>query len=249
MKTKRNYAIILLLVLAACTNSSKLDETPTATASPVSDSTTSQVTGIDISQWQGDELSKSNAINGLSFVICRSSYGVEPDPDFSSNWSILQKTKVVGGMYHYYYGNLPVQEQINTFVQALQQLADTDLPPIVDIEDTSFYNHCTEVVQIQNLSTFIQAVQKQTGRTPLLYMNVSCGSECLSIKPFIDYPLYIACYDTKIQQPTLPTGWQNTSWVFWQKSNSYTIDGIQNDYDVFNGNQKELITFIKNSKK
>ncbi|HYG50815.1 MAG TPA: GH25 family lysozyme [Flavobacteriales bacterium] len=207
------------------------------------------VTGIDISEWQGNELANPNVLDGLSFAICRASYGDEPDSKFQSNWNTIKSKKIIGGMYHYYYGNLSYVEQANEFMRALSNLSSTDLPPIIDIEDTSFYNHCNEPDQIKKLTAFIQQIETRSGRVPLLYMNLSCGNECLDSDFFTQYPLYIAYYDTKIQQPPVPKGWVNKGWVFWQRTFSDTLDGYLNDFDVFNGTREDLLEFIKNSNK
>jgi lysozyme len=36
-------------------------------------------------------------------------------------------------------------------------------------------------------------------------------------------------------------------WIFWQRSDSYKLDGVTDDLDIFNGSLEDLKRFIKNS--
>lgn len=40
---------------------------------------------------------------------------------------------------------------------------------------------------------------------------------------------------------------ENKGWLIWQNSSTYKFNGLNNDFDVFNGNLLEFKEFIKNS--
>jgi len=204
------------------------------------------VYGIDISKYQGDEIDFiSKKTDSLNFVICKATEGITyTDPDFTHNWTTIAEKKFIRGAYHFYRCNDDPIAQAKNYLNAIANLQHTDFPPIIDFEEGGI-DKSQSVEQIQaTLLIFINEIEKELKRKPIIYTDVNTGNEYLNKPAFSNYPLWIANYNNK-KQPDLPTTWENTKWVLWQKSASYKIGSTANDFDIFNGNLTALEAFIK----
>lgn len=210
-----------------------------------STSTGNKIYGLDISKYQRNEIDIiSPKKNDLTFIIAKATGGqTYTDPDFKNNWTESNKKGFIRGAYHFYYTKDTPQSQAKHFTKTVD-FKDSDLPPIVDFEGGSI-NTTQSVATIQdNLLTFLKSVEESTGRKPMIYTNLSVGNQYLDKKEFADYPLWIAYY-SKSKNPRLPKAWKDTEWKFWQRSQSHTIDGTNNDFDLFNGSKEDLKKFVR----
>ncbi len=206
--------------------------------------------GIDISQYQGDEVDLLNKKkDSLSFIICKATEGITYiDPKFHQNWQVISAKKFIKGAYHFYRCQDNPKQQAAHYLNTVQKISNTDLPPIVDFEQAGI-DASQSVKQIQdNLLIFLNEVAHTLQRKPMIYTNFYVANQYLNIPEFAQYPLWIADY-TSQKQPMTPTTWKNKSWSFWQQKDSYRLDHITSDFDRFNGNPTQLKAFIKNNSK
>lgn len=256
---------IISLAMFSCENYSIVDEYKKTTEKTNQDSnesnkpdnteeTTNEIVdmgpiyGIDISRYQGDEISlMDKSKDSLSFVICRASEGVTySDPNFQTNWKITKEKGYIRGAYHFYSSVDNPEQQAEHFLSLLSDLEVTDLPPIIDFEESSIAKGSNKEQVIEDLWKFIFLVEEKSGRKPIIYTDVNIGNSYLTASRFANYTLWIANY-TSAESPTIPGAWKGMEWVLWQKSDNYTFDNIQNDFDVFNGNIADLKKFIAES--
>lgn len=196
------------------------------------------VKGIDVSKYQGNirwsELVKEN---NLQFTIARATEGrTVIDTTFTYNWREIHKMKLVGGAYHFYLNeDLPLL-QAKLYLETVS-FTKGDLPPILDVEGYSIQKKKDSL--IENCLIWLQEVEKKTGRTPIIYSNLDFFIENLNDSTFAKYPIWIAEYTTS-NQPRVPKPW--STWLFWQKSDSYKMQGINAnvDFDIFNGDMSKL---------
>ena len=203
--------------------------------------------GIDLSKFQGNEIDYLNKQkDNLSFIFCKATEGVTyTDPDFTKNWSTIISKGFIRGAYHFYRTADAPDPQADHYVEAISDLSDTDLPPVVDFEGAGI-DQSQSVAKIQkDLLTFLRLIEDKTNRTPMIYTDIPTGNKYLNNPKFAEYALWIALYED-LKQPRLPNAWKGKRWVLWQKASDYKIGNIKNDFDVFNGNIKSLKSFIKN---
>jgi len=202
--------------------------------------------GIDISSYQGDEvdfLTKNK--DNLTFVICKATEGLGyEDPDFDTNWVMIRKKGFTRGAYHFYHCKDDPLQQAAYFTSVVNAFSQSDLPPIVDFEEAGIDPGCTTAGIQKNLVVFLRALQKSTGRMPIIYTDNNIGNLYLSSPQFAAYPLYIADY-TGNSAPVLPGAWKSGRWVMWQKNDTLRIDNTNDDFDMFSGSTDSLIAFIK----
>jgi len=203
--------------------------------------------GIDLSKFQGDEIDYlDKQKDSLSFIFCKATEGITyTDPDFSRNWKTIPQKGFIRGAYHFYRTADAPQAQADHCLEAIADLKDTDLPPVVDFEGAGI-DQSQSVANIQKgLLRFLKLIKENTNRMPMIYTDIPSGNKYLNDPKFAEYALWIALYE-KLEQPRLPDAWKGKRWVLWQKSSSYEIGSKKNDFDVFNGNVKSLRSFIKN---
>jgi lysozyme len=207
------------------------------------------VAGIDISQYQGDEMDfLTRRQNQLTFVICKATEGVTyTDPEFVNNWKLIPQKGFTRGVYHFYHCTDDPIAQANFFLSTVGTMASTDLPPIVDFEELSLDPSCS-TSQIQaNLLLFLKTVQQKTGRLPMIYTDLNVGNAQLKDPAFAQYPLWVADYNGEALPATVTT-WGNNNWTFWQKTDNYKEaddNNIMDDFDVFHGNGAEFLKFLE----
>lgn len=261
---KQFYIIVFLiglLILSCQSNTSKkeiTDPTEKSTNTEISKSKTNSNTnkeennatksvyGIDISKYQGDEVdSMSKNKDSLKFIICKATEGITyTDPDFNNNWKMISEKGYLKGAYHFYRSNDDAKPQADNFLNAIANIKNTDIPPIVDFEEGSIDSSQSKTDIKTTLLDFLGIIEKQTGRKPIIYTNMNTSNTYLDSSDFSNYPLWVANYTDEVK-PDLPNAWKDKGWSFWQKSDNYTVNGTTNDFDIFNGNLNDLRVFIE----
>jgi lysozyme len=204
------------------------------------------VYGIDISHYQHNEIdSIVKSTDSLSFIICKATDGVTyTDPKFKENWKTIKADKFIRGAYHFYRSKDNPLTQATFFLETISDIENTDLPPIIDFEEGGI-DKSQSVEEIQSaFRVFLNEIKKQSKRTPIIYTDINTGNKYLNKADFSDYPLWIANYNGK-KSPELPLTWEKKDWLIWQKYSTYKLNGMNNDFDVFNGNLLQFKAFIK----
>lgn len=199
----------------------------------------STVQGIDVSHYQGVVDWQKVADAGMAFAFAKATDGITyTDPEFATNWSGMHAVGLLRGAYHFFEPNDDATSQAQHFL-ATVQLAAGDLPPVLDVETTGGVANA----QIwSGVSTWLQVVEKETGRQPLIYTAPGFWNGHQPDLALTKYPLWLADYAS---QPTLPTGW--TSWLFWQSSQTGTVAGVTGsvDLDTFSGTIAQLLLLAR----
>lgn len=198
-----------------------------------------KLSGIDVSYYQGDVDWQAVKAAGVTFAFARATYGSSKvDPQFSTNWPAIKAAGINRGTYHFYVSTDDPTEQADLFVRTVGSLDADDLPPVLDVESGSGTTNLVNGVQ-----TWLDAVEQQLGRTPMIYTGPSFWNEYMT-GGFGNYPLWVAEYG--VSEPKATNGW--STWAFWQYSESGSVAGISPvDLDYFNGSLDDLLAFIQAS--
>jgi len=203
------------------------------------------VTGFDVSHYQGD-IDWETVSDTIAFVISKATQGLTfKDPEFSHNWDQIKASGMVRGAYHFYVASDDPEGQANFFWQTITSYEASDLPLILDIEEGSIAEEPISDEKLQDdVLYFLEVLERLSGKTPMIYVDVSFANRYLYISEFNRYPLWIAEY-THQSTPQIPSAWSEKGWFFWQRSDSYEdadFDG-KVDYDIFNGTEEMLKSF------
>lgn len=196
------------------------------------------LTGIDVSEWQGNVDWQTVKQGGIAFAFARATYGATlVDPQFSANWRGMRTAGIVRGTYHFFVTADDPAQQADLFIKTVGSLAGSDLPPVLDVELESG----TGSNLISGVQTWLGLVEQGLGRQPMIYTGPSFWNEYMT-GGFGSYPLWVSEYE--VSAPKLLNGW--STWAFWQYSSTGTVMGIAGnvDLDYFNGSLNDLEAFI-----
>ncbi len=204
--------------------------------------------GIDISHFQNNEIdSIVKSKDSLSFIICKATEGVTyTDPKFKMNWKMIKERDFLRGAYHFYICKDDPLTQATFFLKTISNIETTDIPPIVDFEEGGI-DKSQSVDKIRaGLKVFLNEIEKKLSCKPIIYTDINTGNKYLNNPYFSDYPLWVANYNGK-KTPDIPVAWKNKGWLIWQRTDTYTLNTLKSDFDIYNGNLSEFKAFIKNS--
>lgn len=198
--------------------------------------------GIDASSFQGEIDWSAVLADGIAFAFIKATQGLQsPDEWFFINWDRMKKAGIIRGAYHYFEIHEDPQKQAETFFTAFK-LEDTDLPPVIDFEPD-------EIVRPENLQIFLDFMEKETGRVPIIYTRASVWRKFMAdTQDFSHYPVWFADYGGALSAPRIPAdNWGGQGWTFWQHSDRGRVAGISGPVDLnwFNGNESDLQSFIR----
>jgi len=169
--------------------------------------------------------------SGIQFVYAKVSEGRGyTDPFFSGN---VNKAKAAGipiGGYHFARPSLNTAIQEATFFVQLLSATNTDLDPVLDLEDTNFNGTAAELVQWTR--DFVKHVTKETGRQVILYTAKWYADRYNGFNNQLsDLRLWCARYADP--QTTIPPdfgGW--TQYTIWQYTDSGQLNGVRGNVDL-----------------
>ncbi len=202
---------------------------------------TNQLSGIDVSKWQGPVNWKSVQQAGIAFAFARATYGTTVvDSCFDANWPGIKEAGILRGAYHFFLAAEDPTQQAEFFIRTVGSLDPDDLPPVVDVESGSGVSSNLAA----SVQTWLSAVEQGLGRRPIIYTAPSYWNANLTPR-FGDYPLWVAEYG--VSSPKAVNGWAN--WTFWQHSSTGTVDGVNGsvDLDYFSGTSQALAEFVNAS--
>lgn len=196
-----------------------------------------EVSGIDVSRYQGAVDFEAVKAAGIDFVAVRATDGITyQDPDFARNFGDARAAGLVVGAYHFYESEDDPADQLQNFTFVVK-LEPGDLPPIIDIERL---HEKDDAGLDRNLRRFIKGLEVHYGVRPIIYTGLRFSNRHLT--GFGDYALWLAEYEES--EPVLPEGW--TDWTFWQWSQAWDAAGVNGkvDADRFNGDRTRFDTLL-----
>jgi GH25 family lysozyme M1 (1,4-beta-N-acetylmuramidase) len=198
--------------------------------------------GLDISKFNRDIMSEITLHDSVTFIICKATEGVTyTDPYFNSNWDLIRSGNYLLGAYHFYRSNNKPAMQADFFWKVISSKGETDIAPVVDVEQESFPNSVDinpERFQA-DLLAFLENLQEKCNRSPFIYTNHPFANKYLTDNRFSRYRLWIADY-THATTPSLPIAWKETGYTLWQKKNNYSVGSHLADFDVYFGKLSDL---------
>ena len=187
---------------------------------------------------------------GAAFVGIKASQ-LTPDNMFPTYWHDAKAAGLPRMAYHLIDWRMDTTAQAVMFCSLLKD-DPGELPPVLDLEMTQkFMTDCGYVPltakEIQGRAwAFLTAVEKATGRVPIIYTGYYYWIEWMTPDPaWAKYPLWLAWYEDE-GIIKVPPPW--TKWAFWQYSANgngpaYGSTGLSMDMNVYNGTVADLLRF------
>jgi lysozyme len=190
------------------------------------------VFGIDISHHSDTVDFTRLPQQKVGFVYVKATQGTGfKDGEFGDNWARLGQLpphQVYRGAYHFLTAKGSAEDQAKSFLAYLKLHGSRpdDLPPCMDLEwdvgknnPDQWKGHESEI--IPKALAFLTAVEKATGRTPVIYTARSWwrdrGLKESDFAKFDHFPIWIADYSTShkaAEKPAVINGRTQTMWQF-----------------------------------
>jgi len=198
-----------------------------------------QIQGVDVSDYDGDIDWVQVQASGIQFALIRVSDGTTyMDQQFTANWTGAKAAGLAVGAYQYFRPDEDPTAQANVVLSAMSQVGygPGDIQPIVDFEITDGLSDSTVLA---NINTWLQTTEAQTGRRPIMYTSARVWAEINDPEPS---PLpYLWDANWEVSCPNLPPNWGRLR--FWQYSATGKVPGISDDadLDLYNGPLSEML--------
>lgn len=211
-----------------------------------------QITGIDVSQYQGVMNWETAKAAGAQFAFIRACFGSSKDAQFDRNWAESKRVGIPRGAYGWVING--VNQQINA--QRFRNYVGDDigeLDPVCDFEryriklpdGTYIYKYPT----FGELRTFVEQVELLFKRIPFIYSSTGYWRSLPNSTTqtwAVRYPYWHAQY-TSAANPVIPAPFPK--WTFWQwsadgngKGKEYGAQSSAIDLNRFNG---DIVDFHK----
>lgn len=180
--------------------------------------------GIDISHHQGTvdwDTFFHNNDSTIRFVYCKVTEGESLlDRQWVQNHSRLSQEKIPHGGYHFFRPSVDPKLQAQHFLSAYRA-KEASLPPALDVE----VEGVSDATLIQNMKIWLNAVEKATGKRPIIYTSYHFFTEKFKHE-FQDYKFWVANYSNRAHR------FKDDRIIHWQFSETGTIPGIQGFVDL-----------------
>ena len=199
-----------------------------------------EIRGIDISHHQGkidwDELRRGGVIadSPVRFIMVKATEGSNlVDKCYADNFKNARDYGYVRGAYHFWSNLSGAETQAYNFINNVK-LIPGDLPPVLDIEQTSRKISNNELRD--SLVRWLNIIERHYGVKPIIYTYHKFRKKHLTDTIFNCYPNWIAHYYVD----TLEYGGK---WDFWQHTDRGKLPGIEEcvDLNIFNGSYEQLM--------
>lgn len=189
------------------------------------------VRGIDVSRHQNIIDWPEVARAGVGFAWIKATEGGDYlDPAFRRNWTLAAAAGVKRGAYHFVYWCRPAADQARWFVANVPDDPDA-LPPVLDVEWNPASRSCPDTVPrakaLADMKTILAAMERATGRRPIIYAPRDFFSQVMEEGALSDYPLWIRGLG-----PRVPMEYGDRHWAVWQHSETGTVAGIEGAVDL-----------------
>jgi len=222
--------------------------------------------GIDVSHWQGYIDWKKVASKGIRFSITKAS-DFYRDPAYPTGWVDIRAVEnhkgaednnLFTGGYCWLQPRQDPKLQAQFYLDNFYTKYPTSFPPVLDFEDNNVISWSDMLWRAQ---VWLETVEKQTGRIPIVYTSPGYMSKFDKRKTgFLSrYHLWLAHYIQR-PYPTVPFPW--TDWRIWQYSDrghypyyiwndqlpargkEYGITSYLLDMNWYQGTEKELSEWL-----
>ena len=181
---------------------------------------TGWVRGIDVSHYQPPAVITDRAAAGDRFAFVKVSEGTRADKVNGAHGAAASHAGIAAGGYHFYRSSVDPVRQAQVFCAELA-LSTWGLPPVLDYENQS------GAESPGRLLSFLEEVERRTGRVPIVYSNAPWWAETIgNDRRFARFPFWLAKYPYRYEDgatlppfpsmPSAPAPW--VSPAIWQYS-------------------------------
>jgi len=198
------------------------------------------VTGIDVSNHQGDIDWPAVAAGGVAFAYIKATEGGDfRDRRFQRNWDGARAARIPRGAYHFFTQCRSGADQAANFIRTVPKEAGA-LPPVADAEHMGPCASGPAVADVRGeLLAFMALVETHYGKRPIVY----------TTREFHDAYLagHLAGETFWVRSLFWPPTIRGESWLLWQYHHRGSRPGIKGpvDLNAFRGSSSDFAAFAK----
>lgn len=199
----------------------------------------------DFSHWQSvpdwNVLAKTGELAG---VIIKITQGIYPDKDADFRMSVIPKTCMLVGGYHWFN---PVANPIAQAVAYLTHGSKADFHSCdiewqkTSVEGIETWNNLSAEERVDAIFAYLDYVRASTGKTPKIYTNLAFFNQFLAKATNVDKLYEFPIWDNSFSGAPVPIP-NFAPPLLWQYTDQLILPGIQGKVDgnYFLGNIQEL---------
>lgn len=182
--------------------------------------------GVDISHWDGFIDWEKLKLN-VGFVFMKATEGTTfIDPMLNNYRNHANEHKIPYGFYHFFRPKKSGVEQAEHFIKTIKSSFNQgNLLPVLDWEATNDNNPKRQIIEAK---AFLDVVEKEYGKKPIIYTGPSFFQSLKAPEYFAEYPLWVAHY--KVKTPWVPKPF--TKYLIHQYSETASVPGISGGCDI-----------------
>lgn len=201
------------------------------------------VTGIDVSNHQGDIDWRALAAHGVDFAYIKATEGGDfRDRRFQQNWSAAKAAGIARGAYHFFRQCKSGADQAANFIAAVPKETGA-LPPVIDAEHMGPCPAGQTVPDVKaEVLAFMTLVEAHYGRRPIIYVTAEFDQAYLAGD--------LAGETFWVRSLFLPPSIREQNWLFWQYHHRGQRPGVNGpvDLNAFRGSRADFLAFAASSR-
>jgi GH25 family lysozyme M1 (1,4-beta-N-acetylmuramidase) len=212
-----------------------------------------EVVIIDVSKWQGEmdwEKAKPK-IHAAYIKALEGTTGI--DPQFARNRAECERLGIPWSAYQFFKADKDAKKQAKNFAEMIghynaqgEYILDADLIPAVDVEYKPPL--MTKQGMYNALAKFLNEFFVITGIYLIIYTRKSWWEANMPVTDFDNFhKLWVAHYNSLIEEPLVPFEWRNRGWTMWQwsadgndKGEEYGAESDDIDLDRYKGGLEQI---------
>lgn len=200
-----------------------------------------KILGIDVSHFEPALDWNKAKSGGVKFMYTKATEGVAHlDSMLKAHISSARSAGVLAGAYHFFHASMDAKAQASFYLKSIEGMI-FDLPHCLDWESGSA-DGVASAVQKMKARTWLDIVEKATGKVPVIYGGESFLRELVLDSNFARYPLWLAHYGVSEDKIHIPKPW--SKYTIWQWTDAGVVPGLAGgrhvDCNYFQGSLIEL---------
>jgi lysozyme len=203
---------------------------PIETVTPVVLATVkTKLLGVDVSHYEPAlDWAKAKS-GGVLWMYTKASEGTgHLDVMLHKHCDSARAAGVLNGAYHFFHASMDAAAQAAFYLKCVDGMK-LDLPHCLDWESSSA-DGVAPAIQKAKAKTWLDAVERATGKIPVIYGGEAFLRELNLGEEFVRYPLWLAHYGTTESHLRIPKPWSKYS--MWQWTDAGIVPGLASGHHV-----------------
>jgi lysozyme len=220
---------------------------PIENISPTPITAKTRILGIDVSHYEPAlDWKMASGPGQVKWMYTKATEGTgHVDSSLGKHVGGAKASGVLCGAYHFFHASMDAKVQADLYLKTVSGLS-LELPHCLDWESSSA-DGVASAIQKMKAHTWLDIVERASGKTPVIYGGESFLRELSLDASFAKYPLWLAHYGVPESRLKIPAPWKK--YTMWQFTDAGSVPGLAPGHHVdsnyFQGSLEELQALCK----